>query len=75
MHGLRAEFQDRVNFVILDVDDPAEGSLARLLGYSGTPAYLLIEPDSAEVIARIFGPQRDPVLREILASFAVRYGG
>ena len=75
MHGLRAEYQDRANFVVLDVDDPEEGSLARLLGYTGTPAYLLIAPDSAEVLARIYGPQRELKLRGILDSLIARHGG
>ena len=75
MHGLRAEYQDRANFVVLDVDDPEDGSLARLLGYTGTPAYLLIAPDSAEVLARIYGPQRELELRGILDSLIARHGG
>ena len=75
MHGLRDEYQDRANFVVLDVDDPEEGRLARLLGYSGTPAYLLVAPDTAEVVARVFGAQRERELRGILDSLIARYGG
>ena len=75
MHGLRAEYQDRANFVILDVDDDEDGRLARLLGYRGTPAYLLIAPDSAEVVSRIFGPQRERQLRGVLDSLIARYAG
>ena len=75
MHGLRAEYQDRVNFVVLDVDDRDDGRLARVLGYSGTPAYLLVAPDSAEVIARVFGVQREPKLRGMLDALIARYEG
>ncbi len=75
MHGLRDEYQDRANFVVLDVDDPEEGRLARLLGYSGTPAYLLVAPDTADVVARVFGAQRERELRGILDSLIARYGG
>ena len=75
MHGLREEYQDRANFVVLDVDDPEDGTLARLLGYTGTPAYLLIAPDSAEVVARVFGAQREPRLRGILDALIARYEG
>ena len=64
-----------MNFVVLDVDDSDDGRLARVLGYSGTPAYLLIAPDSAEVIARVFGAQREPKLRGILDALIARYEG
>ena len=74
MHGLRAEYQERINFVILDVDDREDGRLARLLGYRGTPAYLLIAPDSAEVLARVYGVQHGRDLRNILDSLAARFG-
>ena len=75
MHGLRTEYQDQVNFVVLDVDDREDDRLARALGYSGTPAYLLIAPDSAEVIARVFGVQREPKLRGMLDALIARYEG
>ena len=52
-----------------------KGTLARLLGYTGTPAYLLVAPDSAEVVARVFGAQREPQLRGILDVLIARYGG
>ena len=75
MHGLRAEYQDRVNFVVLDVDDRDDGRLARALGYRGTPAYLLIAPDTAEVLARVYGVQYGRALRNILDSLVARFEG
>ena len=60
MHGLRNEYQDRVNFVILDYDDPADHALALNLGIARHPAYGLVAPDSDEVVHRLFGPQPEP---------------
>lgn len=75
MHGLRNEYQDRVNFVILDYDLPEDYALARDLGVARHPAYGLLAPDSDEVIARIFGPQPKPALRNILDDLIAGHGG
>ena len=66
MHGLRHEYQDRVNFVILDFDLDADRSLAADLGVARHPAYGVVAPDSAEVTARAFGPQTEAALRGLL---------
>lgn len=75
MHGLRNEYQDRVNFVILDYDDPADHALARDLGIAQHPAYGLVAPDSDEVVSRIFGPQPEPALRNLLDDLIAGHGG
>ena len=75
MHGLRNEYQDRVNFVILDYDDPADLALASDLGVARHPAYGLVAPDSNEVVSRIFGPQPEPALRNLLDDLIAGYGG
>ncbi len=75
MHGLRNEYQDRVNFVILDYDDPDELALARDLGIAQHPAYGFVAPDSNEVVNRIFGPQPGPALRSLLDDFIAEHGG
>ena len=74
MHGLRNEYQDRVNFVILDYDDPADLALARDLGVGRHPAYGFVAPDSNEVVSRSFGPQPEPALRTLLDDLVVGYG-
>ena len=75
MHGLRNEYQNRVNFVILDYDDPADLALASDLGVAQHPAYGLVAPDSNEVVSRIFGPQPEPALRNLLDDLIAGYGG
>ena len=68
MHGLRHEYQDRANFVILDYDRTEDLELARKLGIANHPAYGLVAPDSDEVLRRAFGPLPEPALRELLDS-------
>ena len=75
VHGLRNEYQDRVNFVILDWDNSREHSLARDLGVAQHPAYGLVAPDSNEVVGRVFGPQPEQQLRNILDDLIAGYGG
>ena len=75
MHGLRFEYQGRVNFVILDYDDPEDLALAKDLGVARHPAYGLIAPDSDKVVGRIFGPQPNDSLRNILDDLIADHGG
>lgn len=74
VHGLRAEYQDRVNFVILDYDIDEDLDYAMDLGIAQHPAYGLVAPDSDEVVAKIFGPQPNDALRNILDDFLEDYG-
>jgi len=66
LQELRPEYQDRVNFVILDYDTSQDASLARDLGVWAHPGFGTIAPDSNEVLNRYFGPLPEPRLREIL---------
>ena len=75
VHGLRAEYQDRVNFVILDYDIGGDLALARGLGVARHPAYGLVAPDSDEVTARFFGPQPEDALRGALDGLIADRGG
>ena len=75
VHGLRAEYQDRVNFVILDYDIGDDLALARDLGVARHPAYGLVAPDSDEVTARLFGPQAEDALRGALDGLIADRGG
>ena len=75
MHGLRGEYQDRVNFVILDFDISAEKELARELGVGRHPAFALVAPDSADSLTTSFGPQPEQALRELLDGAIANHGG
>ncbi|MEX2446703.1 MAG: hypothetical protein WD734_05120 [Dehalococcoidia bacterium] len=72
MHGLRYEYQDRVNFVVLDYDREEDLALARELQVARHPAYAVVEADGGptSVVERRFGPQPEPALRSLLESLA-----
>jgi thioredoxin-like negative regulator of GroEL len=74
VHGLREQYQDRINFVILDWDIREENDLADDLGVRHHPAFGFVSPDG-EVLRRMFGPQQEETLveaiDEVIASTAV----
>ena len=75
MHGLRNEYQDRVNFVILDYDERDERSLAERLGAGSHPAYATVTPGAGEVVSSFFGPAPEAQLREVLDTLIAEHGG
>lgn len=77
MDGLRPEYQDRINFVILDFDDDDDHALATEMGIALHPAYGVIPPDSGpgEIGERFFGPRNNKGLRTILDAALERYAG
>ena len=68
MHGLRPEYQDRVNFVILDYEVREELALAQAMGAGAHPAFVVLPPDGGpdSVAARAFGPLHEAGLRKLL---------
>jgi len=45
VHGLEAEYYDRINFSYLDIDDPATDEFKRALGYQYQPHLFLLDGD------------------------------
>jgi hypothetical protein len=45
VHGLEAEYFDKINFVYLDIDDPANDNFKQLLGFRYQPQFFLIDSD------------------------------
>ena len=45
MHGLEAEWGGKVDFVYLDIDDPATEPFKRQLGYRVQPHMFLVDGD------------------------------
>lgn len=45
VHGLEADYADRVSFSYLDIDDPATDDLKSALGYSYQPHYFLLDAE------------------------------
>ncbi len=75
MHGLRPEYQDRINFVILDYDNDDDLRLARDLGVAQHPAYAVLPPDGGpdDVSGRRFGPVPETELRRVLDSALAQF--
>ncbi len=75
MHGLRPEYQERVNFVILDYDVGDELALARELEIPSHPAFTLVPPNGApgDHLQLIFGPIGEQQLRELLDGVLARF--
>lgn len=75
VHGLRPEYQDRVNFVVLDYDRDDDLDLAKRLNAARHPAYAIVAPDSDEVDAVKFGPLTERSLRKVLEGIVAQFGG
>ncbi len=75
MHGLRSEYQGRVNFVILDYDERDERDLAGKMKAARHPAYAVVPPSSApaEAVLQRFGPQPAEQLRALLDEVVARF--
>ena len=43
MHGLEAEYYDRIDFTYLDIDDPMNDQFKRALGYQYQPHLFLLD--------------------------------
>ena len=43
MHGLEAEYYDRIQFSYLDIDDPTNDQFKRALGYQYQPHLFLLD--------------------------------
>ena len=74
MHGLREQYQDSINFVILDWDIREENDLAEELGVRRHPAIGFLSPEG-EVVRRLFGPQQEAVLTEAIAEVIASTSG
>ena len=49
VHGLEAKYGDQVNFIYLDIEDPATKSFQRELGYRSQPHYFLLNEEGRTV--------------------------
>ena len=74
MNGLRLEFQDRVNFVILDWDIPEENRYGKSLGMTYHPNFLSIAPNSDEVVRGLYLSPKSGELEEMVAELVASYG-
>lgn len=65
VHGLEAQYSDRVDFLYLDTDDPATRNARSQLGFKATPHFFLLSPDGA-VLGEWQGVQPRSVLDSAL---------
>ena len=54
MHGLQAEYGDRIQFTYLDIDDPATEDLKRDLAFRARPQLVLLDGEG-QVVKEWFG--------------------
>lgn len=55
VHGLEVEFHDEINFVYLNIDDPANDQYKQELGYRYQPHFLLIDGEG-NILEQWLGP-------------------
>lgn len=75
MNRLRLEFQDRVNFVLLDVQKDDDADLARRLRLLGHPRFGTVRPNSDDVVERLLGAPRSGELRAMIENILDESGG
>ena len=75
MNGLRLEYQDRVNFVILDWDIPADHQFGMRLGFTYHPNFAAIPANSDDVAERLFAAPRTGELRAMIERLLGDRGG
>lgn len=77
MHGLRPEYQDEVNFVILDYDISEQREFAAEMAAARHPAFVVIPPNGApgDATERRFGPFNGEGFRDYLDAAVATYGG
>lgn len=54
VHGLEADYFEQINFVYLDVDDPANEVFKQALGYRVQPHFFLLD-ENGEIIQQWVG--------------------
>lgn len=47
VHGLEREHDGRVDFLYLNIEDPATAEARRRLGFEATPHFFLLAPDGS----------------------------
>jgi hypothetical protein len=65
VHGLEAKWAEQVNFVYLDIDDPATEPFQRQLGYRVQPHMFLVDEDG-QVLQQWLGLVDGGTLEEAL---------
>ena len=62
VHGLESEYAGQVQFIYLDISDPANDEFLRSLGFRGTPHFFILN-GAGELEQQLVGPQTADALR------------
>ncbi|HJW90375.1 MAG TPA: hypothetical protein VJ436_07015 [Anaerolineales bacterium] len=65
VHGLEAQYNGRINFVYLDIDDPANNGFKETLGYGYQPHFFLIDGEGI-ILNQWIGPVEEAELTAAL---------
>lgn len=63
VHGLEDRYADRMNFVYLDIDDPANDSFMETLGFRYQPHIFLLD-EEGNILNQWVGPVSEQTLVE-----------
>jgi hypothetical protein len=69
VHGLEADYNDRINFIYLDIDDSQNDEFKRALGYRFQPHFFLVDGEGKVVqqwVGRISGDSLILAFEEVL---------
>jgi hypothetical protein len=69
VHGLEVEYYGMINFVYLDIDDPANAEYLKQLGYRYQPHFFVIDGDGA-VLQQWLGPVEAADFRSAFATYS-----
>ncbi len=74
VHGLEAQYWGRIDFVYLNIDDPATQPVKTRYGFSSQPLFVLVAADGTEVM-RWFGYVSEGEFRQALDGYLLSVGG
>ncbi len=76
MHGFRPDYQDEVNFVILDYDIKEQREFAAEMAAARHPAFTVIPPNGSpdDATDRRFGPINNEHMQILLDELVATYG-
>lgn len=67
VHGLEAKYSDQMNFVYLDIDDPANDRFKQQLGFTFQPQFLLLDGEG-NVLKQFAGIVPEEVLEDAIVT-------
>ena len=67
VHGLEAQYRDRIQFTYLDMDDPRTSDLKKALGFRWRPHFFLLDAQG-KIIQQWVGPMEEAAFAQLLES-------